>query len=309
MANSTIIITALFFITLLVGGGIYILMHEYFLKLFQKMRFASTLKQRKTINSDQKNIGYYINYLIEQFNLQNLFQVEKIKTILSDTGKSTTMTVDSILLAKIAMPILVGTTVFNFKLFGYIINENSPEFNLISAILSIVAGLATFPLPDYLIQIDAKKRAAEFMVSFPSVLDLLIICIQSGISFEHSLQRVTRDASILSPVMGEELSRIMRDIHLLGSREKALMNFKRRIPAPAVDDFVLVVLQSERYGTSMSDALHVLSSTVRSDQMTMLERAVLKMPTKVSFIIMVFMMPTVLIMVFAPILLGGISFE
>jgi tight adherence protein C len=87
------------------------------------------------------------------------------------------------------------------------------------------------------------------------------------------------------------------------------MNFKRRIPAPAVDDFVLVVLQSERYGTSMSDALHVLSSTVRSDQMTMLERAVLKMPTKVSFIIMVFMMPTVLIMVFAPILLGGISFE
>ena len=59
----------------------------------------------------------------------------------------------------------------------------------------------------------------------------------------------------------------------------------------------------------MSDALHVLSSTVRSDQMTMLERAVLKMPTKVSFIIMVFMMPTVLIMVFAPILLGGISFE
>jgi tight adherence protein C len=101
----------------------------------------------------------------------------------------------------------------------------------------------------------------------------------------------------------------MRDIHLLGSREKALMNFKRRIPSAAVDDFVLVVLQSERYGTSMSDALHVLSETVRADQMTMLERTVLKLPAKISGIIMFFMMPSVLLMVLAPILLGGLSIE
>ena len=271
------------------------------------MRFSSTLTQRKTASSDKKTIGDYTIEIIEQLNLTDFFKVEKIKVVLADSGKSTSMTLDSILLAKLGMPFLVGTIAFNFNLAGYIINENNPQFSLISFILSVGIGIMTFPLPDLLIQIDAKNRAAEFMLTFPSVLDLLIICIQSGISFEHSLQRVTRDASILSPVTGEELSRIVKDIHLLGSREKALMNFKRRIPSPAVDDFVLVVLQSERYGTSMSDALHVLSDTVRSEQMTILERLVLKLPTKISVIIMFFMMPCVLLMVFAPILLGGIS--
>ncbi len=271
------------------------------------MRFVSTLTQRKTATSEKKSLGDYTLDIIEQLNLQNFFKVEKIKVVLADTGKSTTMTLDSVLLAKLVMPFLVGAVFYNFNLAGYIIDENNAQFNLISFILSAVIGAATFPVPDVLIQIDAKNRAAEFMMTFPSVLDLLIICIQSGISFEHALQRVTRDASILSPVTGEELSRIVRDIHILGSREKALMNFKRRIPSPAVDDFVLVVLQSERYGTSMSDALHVLSDTVRSEQLTILERMVLKLPTKVSVIIMVFMMPCVLLMVFAPILLGGIS--
>lgn len=57
----------------------------------------------------------------------------------------------------------------------------------------------------------------------------------------------------------------------------------------------------------MSDALHVLSETVRFEQMTMLERTVLKLPTKITFIIMIFMMPCVLLLVFAPILLGGLS--
>lgn len=296
-------------IMLLVGVALYILMNEYFLILFQKIRLTNTLSKRKTATTEEKSIGGYINDLVEQFKLQNLFKVEKIKTTLSDSGKSTTTTLDSILLAKVAMPILISSLVYNFNLAGMIINENNPEFKIISIILSVGIGIASFPVPDILIQIDAKNRAAEFMMTFPSVLDLLIICIQSGISFEHSLQRVTRDASILSPVTGEELTRIMRDIHLLGSREKALMNFKRRIPDPSVDDFVLVVLQSERYGTSMSDALHVLSETVRTEQMTKLERVVLKLPTKISGLIMVFMMPVVLLMVFAPLLLGGLSVD
>ncbi len=307
MNHATIIILSLILITLLAGIAIYILFDESFLRIFQKMRFVSTLTQRKTATSEKKSLGDYTLDIIEQLNLQNFFKVEKIKVVLADTGKSTTMTLDSVLLAKLVMPFLVGAVFYNFNLAGYIIDENNAQFNLISLILSAVIGAATFPVPDVLIQIDAKNRAAEFMMTFPSVLDLLIICIQSGISFEHALQRVTRDASILSPVTGEELSRIVRDIHILGSREKALMNFKRRIPSPAVDDFVLVVLQSERYGTSMSDALHVLSDTVRSEQLTILERMVLKLPTKVSVIIMVFMMPCVLLMVFAPILLGGIS--
>jgi tight adherence protein C len=155
------------------------------------MRFTSTLTKRKTSNSEQKSIGNYITDFIEQFNLQNLFKVDQIKSTLSDTGKSTTMTLDSILLAKVAMPILVGTICFNFKLVGMIISDSNPKFGLISAILSIGAGVLTFPVPDILIQLDAKKRASEFMKTFPSILDLLIICIQSGISFEHSLQRVT----------------------------------------------------------------------------------------------------------------------
>jgi len=307
MNNSSILILSLTLITILVGIGLYILFDEYFLRIFQVMRFSSTLTKRKTELSDKKTIGEYTIEIIEQLNLTALFKVDKIKVVLADSGKSASMTLDSILLAKIVMPIIVSTIVFNFNLAGYIINENNPQFVLISFIISVGFGVLAFPLPDFLIQIDAKNRAAEFMLTFPSVLDLLIICIQSGISFEHSLQRVTRDASILSPVTGEELSRIVKDIQLLGSREKALMNFKRRIPSPAVDDFVLVVLQSERYGTSMSDALHVLSETVRFEQMTMLERIVLKLPTKITFIIMIFMMPCVLLLVFAPILLGGLS--
>ena len=307
MNNATIIIISFVLITILLAGGIYILINEYFKIFFQKMRFANTLSQHKSSDSKNKSIGDYILDFIDQFNLQEFFKVDNIKKTLSDTGNSTTMTLDKILLAKIVLPICIGFIIFNSNFVGMFMNEDKPEFRLVSIIFSVVIGLMTFPLPNILIEMDAKKRAADFMITFPSVLDLLIICIQSGISFEHALQRVTRDATIISPVVGEELSRILKDIHLLGSREAALLNFKRRIPTAAVDDFVLVVLQSERYGTSMSDALHVLSETVRFDQITIIERIVLKLPTKISAIIMVFMMPAVLILVFAPILLGGIS--
>ena len=219
------------------------------------------------------------------------------------------MTLDSVLLAKVGFPIIVFILSINLNFAGFIFDESNPDFKIISFLISILLGAACFPLPDYLIHLDAQKRAADFMMTFPAVLDLLLICIQAGISFEHSLQRVTRDASILSPVTGEELTRILKDIHILGSREQALLNFKRRIPTPAVEDFVLVVLQSERYGTSISEAFRVLSETVRAQQMMILERKVLKLPAKISGVVMVFMMPTVMMMIFAPLLLGGIGAE
>ena len=305
MGKSTILLIAVILITLLIGGAIYILLDETFARMFQKTRFSSTLTQRKTVEDPDAGLAGAIRKAIEFFQLEKFFKVDQIKTTLANTGSSTSLTLDSVLLAKVSMPILVGFVAFNFNISDYIVGEKHPHYQLIAILSSAALGMATFPIPNILIEIDAKKRASDFMMTFPSVIDLLLICIQSGISFEHSLQRVTRDASMLSPVTGEELARIMRDIHLLGNRERALMNFKRRIPTDAVDDFVLVILQSERYGTSMSDALRVLSDTVRTNQMNAVERMVMKLPPKISALVMLFMMPAVLGLIFAPILLGG----
>ena len=307
--NKLIILGAILLIMLLAGIAIYILANESFMRLFQKLRFESTFKKRSTNEDKGRSLERFVTQLVEQFNLEDFFKVEKIKDTLSNTGKSTNMTLDSVLLAKVGFPIIVFILSINLNFAGFIFDESNPDFKIISFLISILLGAACFPLPDYLIHLDAQKRAADFMMTFPAVLDLLLICIQAGISFEHSLQRVTRDASILSPVTGEELTRILKDIHILGSREQALLNFKRRIPTPAVEDFVLVVLQSERYGTSISEAFRVLSETVRAQQMMILERKVLKLPAKISGVVMVFMMPTVMMMIFAPLLLGGIGAE
>lgn len=307
MSNTTIIVIISILISTLVGFGLYILFNEFVLRIFQKGRFDSTLKQRKTEDHKDHGLARSIRNLIEQYRLEEFFKVDDLKTTLAKTGSTTNLTLDTLLLTKTVTPFLVGFICYNFNIAAFIINETNPSYTFASLLISACIGAGSFPLPDYLISLDAKRRAADFMMAFPSVIDLLLICIQSGISFEHALQRVSRDASVLSKTTGEELSRIIRDIHLLGSREKALMNFKRRIPDPAVDDFVLVVLQSERYGTSMSDAFRVLSSTVRTQQMMIIERKVLKLPVIISVLVMVFMMPPVLLMIFAPLVLGGLG--
>jgi tight adherence protein C len=131
----------------------------------------------------------------------------------------------------------------------------------------IFAGLVLLPaigwaLPTLLVRRQAADRLAEIERSMPDMLDMLNMCVSQGLTVPASLQRVGADLESVSPALSQEL-KIVSDQARVGSLEQALVAFSRRVELPDVYSFTSLLVQTERMGTSMSQALAEYSDGMR----------------------------------------------
>jgi tight adherence protein C len=144
------------------------------------------------------------------------------------------------------------------------------------------------------------KRYAVIQKGLPDGLDLMMICAEAGLSLSASLDRVSRELNLPYPELAEELGTTSIELGFLPDRKKALTNLAERVNMQEVRGIVSVLIQTEKYGTPISQALRVLSAEFRTQRMLRAEQKAARLPAIMTVPMIVFILPTLFVVIIAP---------
>ncbi len=167
------------------------------------------------------------------------------------------------------------------------------------AILFGAAGFG-FKLPDIIIKNIIIKRQEEINLTFPDALDMMLICVQGGIGLEQTIDRVAGEIAEQSEILSEEIGILSAEMAMLNDRRKALQDFARRVGSGAGKSFATALIQAEQYGTSISQAMRVLSDELREMRMAAAEQKAASLPPKLTVPMIVFFLPVLFIIILGP---------
>jgi tight adherence protein C len=178
--------------------------------------------------------------------------------------------------------------------------------------ISVIIGLAVgFVVPEFWLGARIKRRHREIRHDLPLVIDLLNLCVEAGLDFMLAVNRVMRDFKKCALL--DELSEVWRETKMGASRRESLQHMSSRVNLIELSSFVRTLLQADRMGSPMGEALKIQAEEIRQRRYLQGEEAALKAPIKLLFPLFVFILPVVLVIVAGPILIqflrgGGIKF-
>lgn len=155
-------------------------------------------------------------------------------------------------------------------------------------------------LPNIVLARIAARRQRDIFETIPDALDLLTVCVEAGLSLERSLIKVASEVHIKSVVLAQELQLVLMEMRAGFTKEKALRNFALRSGVEDVDALVAMLIQSERFGTSMGDSLRVHSDNLRNKRRLLAEEAAAKIGLKLLFPLIFCIFPTLLMVLLGP---------
>ncbi|WP_315727531.1 MULTISPECIES: type II secretion system F family protein [unclassified Bradyrhizobium] len=165
---------------------------------------------------------------------------------------------------------------------------------------AIVAAIVGWISPLFYIDRVVKQQAEAVASGLPDALELLVVCVEAGLSLEDGLQRVARELREAQPALADELVLTWAEINVLPSRAQALANLADRIDVPSVRSVVSMLSQSLQFGTPLAQSLRVGAVEMRNDQMALLEERASRLPAMLTIPVMLFIMPTVFLLVGGP---------
>jgi tight adherence protein C len=167
------------------------------------------------------------------------------------------------------------------------------------AIMAMAAILGWF-LPMIFIAYGVKQRTKEVRSGLPDALELLVVCVEAGLSLEDGLGRVVNELRRSQPALAAELGLTLADLKILPSRDQALKNFAERVDIPSVRSVVATLAQTLRYGTPLAQSLRVVASEMRNDYLMELEERANRLPAFMTLPVILFLMPTIFLIVGGP---------
>ena len=165
------------------------------------------------------------------------------------------------------------------------------------------AAAVGYYLPNALLARTAAARQRDIFEHLPDALDLLTVCVEAGLSLERALAKVAGEVHLKSVVLAQELQLVLMEMRAGFSKEKALRNLALRSGVEDVDTLVAMLIQSERFGTSMGDSLRVHAENLRSKRSMMAEEAAAKIALKLLFPLIFCIFPTLMMVLLGPAML------
>lgn len=178
--------------------------------------------------------------------------------------------------------------------------SGSPNVQKVYMLLLCCAAGIGYYLPNGLLSRMAEHRQREIFENLPDALDLLTICVEAGLSMERALGKVAGEIHVKSLVLAQELQLVLMELRAGFSKEKALRNFALRSGVEDVDTLVAMLIQSERFGTSMGDSLRVHSDNLRLKRSLMAEEAAARIALKLLFPLIFCIFPTLMLVLLGP---------
>lgn len=167
----------------------------------------------------------------------------------------------------------------------------------------ILSAFGGYFLPMLFLRNRITKRQLSIRRAWPNALDLLLICVESGMSSEAAFRKVTQEIGLDSPALAEELSLTTAELAYLPDRRIAYENLARRTDIPAVKSAIVSLIQSEKHGTSLGKALRVLSQEARETRMSEAEQKAAALPPKLTVPMIIFFLPVLFAVILAPMII------
>jgi tight adherence protein C len=166
--------------------------------------------------------------------------------------------------------------------------------------VEIAAALVGWRIPDLVVSRLAARRRDRLRSGISDALDLLVICVETGLGLEPALDRVSRDIAVANPVIAEELAKTVAEIRVLPQMRDAFDNFARRSKIPAVKSVMTTLIQTIQYGTPLAQSLRVLSADMRAHRMLEIEERAARLPVLLTIPLIVFILPCLFLVVGGP---------
>ena len=168
-----------------------------------------------------------------------------------------------------------------------------------SLCLIAIAAIGYY-LPEIYLDYRTKKRVQDTQHGLPDLIDLLVICTESGLGLDAALNRVSKEITRTNPFLAEELYLTNLEIRAGAGRNQALKNFALRVNLDSVHNLVSMLVQADRFGTSVSESLRVQAEVMRIKRMQIAEEIASKIPVKMLLPMIFCIFPALLLVVIGP---------
>jgi tight adherence protein C len=164
----------------------------------------------------------------------------------------------------------------------------------------LVAGIAGFLLPDFVLRWKIRKRQEEITDALPDGLDLLVVCVEAGLGLNAAFVKITEEFTLSSPALSEEFDIVNREMVAGKPRQEALRALTERTGVEDVKTLVAMLIQTEKLGTSLAQSLRVHSDSLRLRRRQKAEERAAKTTIKLVFPLVFLLFPSLFIVILGP---------
>ncbi len=201
-----------------------------------------------------------------------------------------------------AIPVFYGTKIVLavvLVILGLVFRDRIHN-RILSVVLPVASGGLGYALPSFILGRMVRRRQEQIRFALPDVLDLLVVCSEAGCGLDQSMVNVSRELKTVHPAVAEELAFVNMEIMAGKGRADALRNFGRRTGEDEVKKLTAILIQTDRFGTSVSDALRTQSDFLRIRRRQEAEERAGKVGVKLVFPIFFFCLPSLLVVTAGP---------
>jgi tight adherence protein C len=282
--------TFLFIFLLIASGGLILFYREAMIE-----RISSVITPRPKQGSLRETIeqtGATLGSMVERFERvlpKSTAEMSVVQQRLVRAGYRDDSAVKLFYGAKVIVPIILCIVAFMSGAGSY-----SPFFAYLVAL-----GLG-FLLPDFWLGNRISARQSRIRRGLPDVLDLLVICIEAGLSLDQAVARTAEELKLAQPVVSDELDIVVLEQRAGLPRADAWKHFAERTNVESVRNLVSVLVQSEKFGTSVAKTLRIHSDTLRTQRRQTVEEQAAKTTVKLVFPLVLFIFPSLFLVTLGP---------
>jgi tight adherence protein C len=250
-------------------------------------------KQKVNLRPSPKQ---YMSTVVERFNLTKWVGQEEARLKLLQAGFRGQAPYVTYLFFRMVTPVAAFLTAA-FYLF-VVLDFNQPA--IVKFGLCIGAAYLGMHLPLMFLKNRIARRQLSIKRAFPDTLDLLLICVESGMSIEAALKKVSEQVGSQSVALAEELTLTTAELSYLPDRRQAYENLAKRTDLDGVKSVCMALQQAEKYGTPLATMLRVMAQENRDMRMSEAEKKAAGLPPKLTVPMILFFLPVLFVVILGP---------
>jgi tight adherence protein C len=237
----------------------------------------------------------YMQQVVNALDLRSRFDNDEARNKLKMAGLRSQAHLVAYMFFRVALPPML----FVFSMI-YLFAAGFQYPPAVKMLISLGVGVAGFYFPNVFLENRVQKRQQSIRQAFPDSLDMLLICVQSGMSVEAAFARVAKEAGSQSIELAEELSLTTAELSYLKDRRIAFENLGKRTGIPGVKAVATALIQAERYGTPVGQALRVMAKENRDMRFAEAEKKAAALPPKLTVPMIIFFLPVLFVVIMGP---------
>jgi len=263
-------------------------------KIRQRERERMAKAQQKV--SLRQSPKQYIQAVVDRFNLSKWVGQEEARLKLVQAGYRGQAPYVTYLFFRMVTPIasFIAAIIYLFV----ILNIDQPP--MVKFAVCIAAAFVGMQLPLIFLKNRIARRQLSIKRAFPDTLDLLLICVESGMSIEAAFRKVSEEIGSQSVALAEELTLTTAELSYLPDRRMAYENLAKRTDLDGVKGVCMALQQAERYGTPLGNALRVMAQENRDMRMAEAEKKAAALPPKLTVPMILFFLPVLFVVILGP---------